>query len=109
MPGTVKIKICKHCARAFPMVGRQTVCRECSQKRHKEACFAWWKRQPQGIRKKYETRGGENKRDYNHNAARPELTFEFTAGKWYWRAANGLTNGPFDTIRAARQDAYTAL
>ncbi len=109
MAEDLKIKPCKRCATPFTAMGKQTVCPKCVRENHKKACLNWQAAQKQGWRKKYEQRGGNNKRDYNRREAKQSLTFEFTEGKWYWRAGNGLTNGPFDTIRAARKDANTAL
>lgn len=106
MPGIVKIKICKRCNKAYPMVGKQTVCRKCAQQVHKQASKNWWAKQAAGIRKKYDAPGGEDKREYKRSLG---LTFEFTGGKWHWVAKNGLTNGPFDTLGAARKDANKAL
>lgn len=95
MAGIVRIKICKRCNKAWPMVGKQTVCRACRQQAHKEACKSWHKKEGKGVRTAYQKKVG--------------LTFEFTGGQWYWRASNGLTNGPFDTLRAAKRDANKAF
>lgn len=95
-----EIKPCKHCKEPFTAHhGNQQVCPRCVKQKHRDECRAWYRKH----------RGIKRGRPVGSIKRVVKLTFAFTGGKWYWRAENGLSNGPFDTLRDARQDAKQAL
>ena len=96
--GKVVNRPCKHCGEVLPMVGKQRVCKKC-QRAQKTAWQNEYKHIPAAERK---VRADKRRKDLG-------LTFSFSGGKWTWHAPNGLSNGPFDTIRAARNDARKAF
>ena len=95
-------KICTCCGKKVLLRKRQRVCEACQKENHKLACAYY--------RKNGWTKFKRAERTYNTRPERPKgFTFSLRSGKWYWEHPNGLENGPFDTIKEARKEAWLAL
>ena len=92
--GRVVNRPCERCETVLPMV----VCKRCQQARKNE----WQNEYNHLSETERKARADRRKKDLG-------LPFSFSGGKWTWHAPNGLSNGPFDTIRAARNDARKAF